>query len=75
MPKARITTKGQVTIPKGIRQQLGLRVGDEIDFVAEDGVVRVTKVIRDNPFDKWDGYLKDLAGQDPDELVDEMRGR
>ena len=32
MPSATITSKGQVTIPKKIRDQLQLRVGDTIDF-------------------------------------------
>jgi AbrB family looped-hinge helix DNA binding protein len=31
----RLTEKGQVTIPIGVRQQLGLRPGDEIEFVVE----------------------------------------
>jgi AbrB family looped-hinge helix DNA binding protein len=30
--RARITSKGQVTIPAAVREQLGLRTGDEIDF-------------------------------------------
>ena len=28
-----VTSKGQVTIPKGIRQQLGIRQGSRIEFV------------------------------------------
>lgn len=75
MTKARITSKGQVTIPKDIRHQLGLRAGDEIDFVPENGVVRLKKIVSGDPFAKWRGYLKDLQGQDVDELIDEMRGR
>ncbi len=30
--RARITSKGQVTIPAPVREQLGLRTGDEITF-------------------------------------------
>ena len=30
--RARITSKGQITIPAAVRDQLGLRTGDEIDF-------------------------------------------
>ncbi len=30
--RARITSKGQITIPAPVREQLGLRTGDEIDF-------------------------------------------
>jgi AbrB family looped-hinge helix DNA binding protein len=37
-----LTVKGQVTIPKGLRDHLGLRAGDQIDFVfADDGSVRL----------------------------------
>jgi AbrB family looped-hinge helix DNA binding protein len=32
----RITSKGQVTIPKRIRNALGLQPGDEVDFVVDD---------------------------------------
>ncbi len=40
-----ITTKGQVTIPKAIREHLGLEAGDLVDFAfAEDGSVRVAPV-------------------------------
>ena len=39
----RLTSKGQVTIPLDIRQRLGLRPGDEVEFVVEDDAVRVVK--------------------------------
>jgi len=32
-----ITSKGQVTIPAGIRKVLGLNAGDKIDFVLKEG--------------------------------------
>jgi AbrB family looped-hinge helix DNA binding protein len=35
MASATVTTKGQVTIPKKIRQALGLSAGDLIEFVIE----------------------------------------
>lgn len=39
---ATVTSKGQVTIPKQIRDALGLRVGTELEFVLEDdGTIRV----------------------------------
>jgi AbrB family looped-hinge helix DNA binding protein len=37
---SKMTTKGQVTLPKRLRDYLGLKPGSEIDFdVAEDGRV------------------------------------
>ncbi|HEU4598660.1 MAG TPA: AbrB/MazE/SpoVT family DNA-binding domain-containing protein [Solirubrobacterales bacterium] len=40
----KITSKGQVTIPKGIREEFGLLPGTEVEFVAEYGQVTVRKV-------------------------------
>lgn len=40
-----MTTKGQVTVPKVIRDKLRLKPGDKIDFVLEvSGELRVTPV-------------------------------
>lgn len=33
MEKTSVTSKGQVTIPKPLRQQLGLRQGSKVEFV------------------------------------------
>lgn len=42
MPTATVTSKGQVTLPRRIREALRVRPGDRIDFVlAENGEVRV----------------------------------
>lgn len=39
---ATITSKGQVTIPKDVRERLGLRTNDKVVFVLEDdGSVRL----------------------------------
>ena len=37
----RITSKGQVTIPQQVRQELGLHPGDEIDIVVEGSIARI----------------------------------
>ena len=37
MPASLITSKGQTTIPKKIRDYLHLQPGDKIDFVVEEG--------------------------------------
>jgi AbrB family looped-hinge helix DNA binding protein len=40
----RITSKGQVTIPQTIRQQLGLLPNTEVDFELEGKGVRLVKM-------------------------------
>lgn len=40
----RITSKGQVTIPKEIRDACGLLPGTEVEFVREAGKVEVRKL-------------------------------
>ena len=37
MSTATVTAKGQITIPKRVREALGLRVGDQVVFLLEDG--------------------------------------
>lgn len=36
MVRARLSSKGQLTIPVEIRRRYGLDTGDEVEFVAED---------------------------------------
>ena len=40
----RITSKGQVTIPRAIREEFGLLPNTEVAFVLEDGALRIVKV-------------------------------
>jgi AbrB family looped-hinge helix DNA binding protein len=37
----KVTTKGQVTIPLEIREQLGIQPGAEVEFKVEGNVVRL----------------------------------
>ena len=39
----RITSKGQVTIPQAIREEVGLLPNTEVDFVVDGAAVRITK--------------------------------
>lgn len=38
---AKIMSKGQVTIPKDVREVLGVKSGDRVTFVVEGNVVRI----------------------------------
>ncbi len=37
MPTATLTSKGQITIPKSVREHLNLVTGDEVDLVISEG--------------------------------------
>jgi AbrB family looped-hinge helix DNA binding protein len=42
MPTATVTSKGQITIPKEIRETVGLQAGHRVSFeIREDGVVEM----------------------------------
>ena len=36
MPTATVTSKGQVTIPKAVRDRLRIDTGDQVDFIVND---------------------------------------
>lgn len=44
MELATLTAKGQVTVPKSVREALGLQQGDQLSWELEDGSVRVRAV-------------------------------
>ena len=44
MITSRITSKAQTTIPQPVRAALGIRQGDELGYVIEDGRVLLMKV-------------------------------
>ena len=47
MTVATMTQKGQITIPKKIREALNLHMGDKVDFIEEpDGTVKMTALSR-----------------------------
>jgi antitoxin PrlF len=83
----RVTDKGQVTIPKHIREQAGLRAGTEVAFRFEDGVV-IMEQVRKNPDDaearrrRFEDALEHLnrlrgianSGLSPDEIMEMTRG-
>ncbi|MGH7474665.1 MAG: AbrB/MazE/SpoVT family DNA-binding domain-containing protein [Longimicrobiales bacterium] len=56
MAAATLTSKGQITIPKTIRDRLGLEPGDRIDFVLE-GEGQVVLRPRTRDFRALEGIL------------------
>lgn len=75
----RITTKGQVTIPHEIREQLGLLPNTEVTFDVVDGAARLRKA-RPGKRSRGDGVIAHLRGVrasnklTTDEIMALMRG-
>lgn len=57
----RITSKGQVTIPQGIREAAGMLPHTEVEFVLEDGRVYVRKT--DSGSGRGRSLVKRLRGR------------
>lgn len=69
---SRITSKGQVTIPKIIRDKFGLDPGDEIEFTVMDGRIVIQKKALKVRLKNWSGAI-DLD-TDVDTFIDDLRG-
>ena len=53
MPVATMTNKGQITIPKEIRDMLGLHSGDKLDFSCEKGGRLIVRPLKKNVDDLY----------------------
>ncbi len=78
MPASKVTTKGQITIPKAVREALGVEAGDRVEFVVrEDGVVEM--LARTRPLLSLAGVLGDrrlgITIDDMDTGIGEQVGR
>jgi len=72
--KTVVSEKGQVTIPKAVRDRLGLRPGTLLEFRAEAGRLVATKVVATDVFEKWRGSGKLPGGASVDEHLRRSRG-
>jgi len=53
--RAKVTSKGQITVPAEIRKSLGLKTGDHLRFEQQEGGIRLVRDTDENPFEKWRG--------------------
>jgi AbrB family looped-hinge helix DNA binding protein len=60
--RAKVTSKGQVTIPVSIRRQLGLKPGDHLRFEPRKDGVHLVHDIDIDVFEKWRGIGTGFAG-------------
>lgn len=72
----KIGERGQVTIPKPLRERHGMAAGDEVEFVEVNGELVVRKAAREAPrrLAAWVGYLEGQPA-DVDEFIEDIRGR
>ncbi len=70
---SRISSKGQVTIPKQIRERLGVEPGDLIAYEIDNGVISIRRVESfdaafhaslSDTLDEWDSPADDEAFRD-----------
>ena len=71
---ATVTSKGQITLPKAVRQALGADAGAEVEFVIQPEGVLLRRRIPDAAFDEWQGYLPAHGdGSTTDDIMAELR--
>ena len=72
----RVTIKGQVTIPRHIREKLGIRPNSDVNFLEENGRVYLTrkkvKVPNENEFRRYRGVA--TVKMTTDEIMTLTRG-
>ncbi|HEY5749075.1 MAG TPA: AbrB/MazE/SpoVT family DNA-binding domain-containing protein [Chryseolinea sp.] len=73
--KALVTSKGQVTIPKELRDRFGIEPGALVDFTAAEDGIRLRKVVNRGKQSKVFGCLKaELGDRSVAELLNDLRG-
>ena len=70
--KATVSEKGQVTVPKPLRERLDIRPGDQLEFIEEGGRLVALKSAREDPVDAVYGSV--ALGRSTDEIIRELRG-
>lgn len=74
--QATLTSKGQITIPIGIRTLLHLKTGDVLEFDENAPFLKATKAI---PPEAWEGLNEGWKDPFPDKevhaVLDELRGK
>lgn len=67
-----VAERGQVTIPKALRDKLGIKPGTVLNFTAENGRLVATKVIAEHPVFQLLG--RHGKGRRTDSIMAELRG-
>lgn len=65
MPSSTLTSKGQVTIPREIRELLKVKEGDRLVFRLDDRGNVIVQPEAEAPLGRLPGLLRHLAGERP----------
>ena len=72
----RITTKGQITVPKSLRERFGITRRTEVEFQEQRGKLVLVKKDTPGTLAKIRGRVKRLPfGDDVDQYIDAVRGK
>ncbi len=55
MTESGVTAKGQITLPKAVREALGVQTGDRVRYIIQNGEVRIRPV---RPVSRLFGVVK-----------------
>jgi AbrB family looped-hinge helix DNA binding protein len=74
----RISERGQITIPKHLRERFGMTHNVEVEITPiEKGLLIHKSTMAEHPVDRISGILDRVLGDDfdVDEYIEEIRGR
>jgi len=75
----KVGVRGQVTIPKEIRNRFGIGPETEVEFHLVDGSILLRKAPRKSSLSRWKGKCKGslsaLGYSSVDRFMDDVRGR
>lgn len=70
--KAKVAERGQVTIPKVLRDRLGIKPGTVLEFKEDKGKLIAVKAAASDAIDQFYGKLG--SGRRTDDVMRELRG-
>ena len=72
----RISERGQITIPKALRDRFGMNHNVEVEITPADGGLLIRKrAVAEHPVDRVAGILDGSFDSDVDAYIEEIRGR
>lgn len=75
MYRAKVTSKGQVTIPKELRAKMGIKEGDYLQIKESPTGYIIEKQIEEEQIIKYVGILKKKGNdKNTDKIIGELRG-